>query len=166
MGAGQPRDPLDRHCKEYKECQRCARDRFGDECVPEIVKYEWKNSTSTTSSVDHLQCGDAPSTCERALCECDKESLKQFLSFLGNLKFWISWKLKKAFSSTLSARMSDYNNEYSIWSRRWDREIECVKTGTGQGERKCCGLETGPYFIYHERRHQCCDGTVSAPGTC
>ena len=141
MGSGQPRDQLDRHCKEYKECQRCARDRFGDECVPEIVKYEWKNSTSTLA--DHLQCGDAPATCERALCECDK-----------------------AFSSSLSDKMNDFNNEYSIWSRRWDREIECVKTGTGQGERKCCGLETGPYFIYHERRHQCCDGTISAPGTC
>jgi len=74
MGAGQPRDQLDRHCKEYKECQRCARDRFGDECVPEIVKYKWTNSTST----DHLQCGDAPATCERALCECDKESFSNF----------------------------------------------------------------------------------------
>ncbi|CAG5110991.1 Oidioi.mRNA.OKI2018_I69.chr2.g5332.t2.cds [Oikopleura dioica] len=120
MGSGQPRDQLDRHCKEYKECQRCARDRFGDECVPEIIK----------------------------------------------LMVSENQKPEKAFSSSLSEKMKVYNNEFSIWSRRWDRELECVKTGTGQGERKCCGLETGPYFIYHERRHQCCDGTVSAPGTC
>ena len=38
-GHGKPIDILDHFCKEYKDCQRCARKTFGDECI-EDVKYD------------------------------------------------------------------------------------------------------------------------------
>merc|ERR1712176_12370 len=56
-GAGQPLDALDATCRDYKECQRCVRARFGDRCVGELTSYGWNAITEI--------CTDAGGTCER-----------------------------------------------------------------------------------------------------
>ena len=40
-GKGKPVDMLDSLCKQYKECVHCAKSEFGEECIPEMVKYKW-----------------------------------------------------------------------------------------------------------------------------
>ena len=40
-GYGRPVDPLDRICKEYRNCVRCTKDIHGDSCIPEFTKYRW-----------------------------------------------------------------------------------------------------------------------------
>merc|ERR1712176_730368 len=64
-GHGPPIDPLDVVCKTYKDCLKCARMEFGDQCIGEFVKYRYgvKNN--------EVECRDRVNTCERALCECD-----------------------------------------------------------------------------------------------
>merc|ERR1712235_53412 len=66
-GVGKPVDRLDSLCKDYKECVHCAKMEFGNECIPEGVKYRWEvnNKGKVVSK------GNAPGTCERALFECD-----------------------------------------------------------------------------------------------
>ena len=45
-GLGKPVDNLDRTCKQYKDCLRCARQRHGDECIGEFVEYNYSTSGS------------------------------------------------------------------------------------------------------------------------
>ena len=38
---GKAIDPLDHGCKVYRDCQRCARFQFGQECIGEFHKYRY-----------------------------------------------------------------------------------------------------------------------------
>ena len=39
---GSPVDALDRGCKNYKDCQRCTREHFGEMCAGEFVEYRFR----------------------------------------------------------------------------------------------------------------------------
>ena len=67
MGKGAPLDELDAVCKAYKECQKCARQRFGEMCIGEFVRY------GLNMDNNNPVCTDAGDSCGRALCECDKK---------------------------------------------------------------------------------------------
>ena len=67
MGHGAPLDALDSVCKAYKECQKCAREQFGEMCIGEFVRY------GLNMRQGGPVCSDDASTCGRALCECDKK---------------------------------------------------------------------------------------------
>ena len=66
MGKGAPLDELDAVCKAYKECQKCARQRFGEMCIGEFVRYGMDMVNG------YPVCNDNGDTCGRALCECDR----------------------------------------------------------------------------------------------
>ena len=59
-------DKLDRTCREYRNCQKCTRMQFGDDCRGEFVRY-----SETVDALGNYKCGDEPGTCARAICECD-----------------------------------------------------------------------------------------------
>ena len=40
-GFGPPVDRLDSVCKQYKDCNKCAREKFGESCIGEIVQYRY-----------------------------------------------------------------------------------------------------------------------------
>ena len=67
MGKGSPTDALDNGCKAYKDCQKCVREKHGDACIGEFVRYTWKWSTKENGFVSR----DAEGSCERELYECD-----------------------------------------------------------------------------------------------
>merc|ERR1711935_485210 len=58
-GKGRPVDKLDRHCAQYKQCQRCTREFNGEDCIGEFKKYNFKKSKK------NFMCTDNPGTCER-----------------------------------------------------------------------------------------------------
>ena len=68
-GRGRPVDKLDKHCHQYKQCQLCARRIHGPKCIGERVKY----SMDLVKQDKLYQCRDTPGSCERLLCECDKQ---------------------------------------------------------------------------------------------
>lgn len=43
-GFGPPVDDLDRVCKVYKDCLKCARRQFGDECINEFTRYNFRKN--------------------------------------------------------------------------------------------------------------------------
>ena len=45
MGKGRPVDALDNKCKNYKDCQKCVREEYGEACIGEFVRYTWKWSS-------------------------------------------------------------------------------------------------------------------------
>jgi len=67
-GYGQAIDDLDAVCKDHKSCLNCVEEEFGDQCIGELVNYNFDIEAG-----DGITCLNAPGTCERALCECDKK---------------------------------------------------------------------------------------------
>ena len=45
-GYGPPVDRLDSVCKQYKDCNKCARERFGESCIGELVQYRYGQNVS------------------------------------------------------------------------------------------------------------------------
>ena len=68
-GHGQPIDELDSVCKSFKQCLRCVTEYYGSECIGEMIWYNFE-------ILNEPICTDSAGTCERALCECDKEFAK------------------------------------------------------------------------------------------
>ena len=69
-GHGKSVDALDSVCKAYKNCLKCARMTYGNQCIAEFVKYNY-------GLQDEVVCKDNSNSCERALCECDSMFAKQ-----------------------------------------------------------------------------------------
>lgn len=67
---GRPVDRFDQLCKNYKDCQKCAKRLYGENCVGEITKYSWEYLIGPR--ISEVSCSDPENTCERATCECDR----------------------------------------------------------------------------------------------
>ena len=106
LGVGAPVDALDRVCKKWKMCQKCTRDRQGDHCIGEAVRYDytWKKKAGVFDLT-----GNAPGSCERDLAECDHAFVLDML--------------------THSHVHSDSFNGFLNWDHKDPQN--CVVTGTG-----------------------------------
>merc|ERR1739838_871928 len=56
---GRPIDALDNKCKAYKDCQKCVREKHGDECIGEFVRYTWKYSSKQSDFVSSNAAGSS-----------------------------------------------------------------------------------------------------------
>jgi hypothetical protein len=138
-GFGRPVDPLDQICKQYKDCQKCVKREYGDNCIGEFVKYDWRMRRGQP------QCINAPGTCERNLCECDLD-----------------------FARKMPSQYDVFDNKYHLfWSEEgWEPKDNCEK-GKGLNEPECCGPPEGPLVIFNSLQKQCCpDFSIRPTGTC
>jgi len=155
-GFGPPVDALDTVCKQYKDCQKCARAKFGETCIGEFRKYRYGLLDGNRGK--GVQCKNNPSksdddACERALCECDAQFAEAHQKVTGVFQnkyhsFWSSMEPEGA------------------WDPKTDSSI-CVPNGVGPIDLKCCGNPDGPQTIYNDFKLDCCvDGTVKPNGKC
>jgi len=137
MGKGAPTDGLDNKCKAYKDCQKCVREKHGDECIGEFVRYTWKFSSKLQTFVAKNEEG----SCERELFECD-------------LKF-----VKDTFD-----QRDEYNADYHAFysTTGFDHELDsfCPSTPGVPVDHMCCGGNDGPYYWIGLNKNQCCNGNV------
>lgn len=151
-GHGQPVDALDQVCKEYKDCLKCARMEYGDWCIGEFYKYDYRRNKRT----DEIQCRDDPnafdqevsqrneSGCKRKLCECDAAFARAHVD------------VKHHFNR-------DYHLFWSTKANGWEPQEECIRTPGGPHDPQCCGTPTTPSVLYNAKKKQCCpDGTVKS----
>jgi len=138
-GHGRPVDALDMICKQYKDCQKCVRREYGDQCIGEFVKYDWRVRRGQP------ECTNEPGTCERNLCECDLD-----------------------FARKMPSQYEVFDVKYHLfWSPEdWTPEDNCQK-GTGLNEPECCGPPEGPLVIFNSLNKQCCpDYSIKPYGMC
>ncbi|CBY41895.1 unnamed protein product [Oikopleura dioica] len=136
-GGGPPMDPLDRTCREYRNCQKCTRMKFGDECRGEFVRYSERQDEQ-----GNFKCGDEAGTCARAICECDLR-----------------------FAKNHAEKKESYNEEiHSFYSpSNFDDRVYCpANRGKSNrvADRQCCGGNTKPFLLYDANVKSCCDGVV------
>jgi len=127
-GKGKPVDPLDAVCKKYKDCQKCAREEFGQDCIGEFVQYNYGQESGEKI------CKGAPGTCGRKICECDLQFAKAHVS-----------------------QTSAFDSEnHLFWSNsNWDPETDCTHP-IGSAVPKCCGKPNGPSFLFNSLGSKCC----------
>lgn len=132
-GHGHPVDALDYTCKQYKDCQRCARERFGDDCIGEFKRYRYGEKNGDKF------CKDTPDTCKRALCECDLQFAKEHV------------RTKDVFD----------DKYHMFWSvSGWEPKEQCFPQGTPPYIPKCCGVPGNPFVLYNAANKYCCNGEV------
>lgn len=143
-GLGPPVDDLDASCKKYKECLKCAKMEFGDQCISEFVKYKF------LVKGEGVQCRNRYDTCERSLCECDK-------------------LLAKSHSRTAEV----WDEKYHLFSRNWSPEESCPQTRSAkilpvQNHECCNGPRNGQAFgLYNINNQECCNnGEIANIGEC
>lgn len=133
-GRGAPVDDLDKVCQKFKQCTKCAKEEFGEECISEMIRYQFAKSTA--------DCKDKKGSCERALCECDR---------------MFAFDLAGVDKSTVQA------NKFGFFSD-FDRNQDCVHTpSSGGSDRQCCWSGEGPFKNYNSNAKQCCDNGRTVP---
>jgi len=134
MGKGKPLDALDTACKAYKDCQRCAREEYGKQCIGEFVKYKYGYSNN------EVICKDKGNTCKRALCECDAMFAR---AHVGVKDVWTT----------------DYHGFWANNNEGFDADnTDNCSAGPGSDDMQCCtnGDITSPYLWYNAYKYQCC----------
>ena len=134
-------------------------------CIGEFVKYKFSINKS-----GNARCKSDAGSCERALCECDRQFAIDHASATGV-----------------------YTDDFhAFWAPNgWDPEGQCMKGGNGQNDPQCCGGNNAPYVsdylkktkknshkpnkisktiiqtLYNANKKSCCaDGSVQPSGMC
>merc|ERR1712157_165229 len=136
MGKGAPVDALDVRCKAYKDCQKCVRDKHGDQCIGEIVKYGWKYEQKTKS----FKVQQAADTCEADLFQCDLKLAQD------------TFEVKEVYNI-------DYHAFWSTLDGGFDNrdEANCPSNGGTPVAHECCGGNNNPYWWMNKNTHTCVD---------
>lgn len=138
MGRGTPKDALDNKCKAFKDCHKCVREKHGDSCIGEFVKYTWKWSNKVGGLVGQNDKG----TCERELFECDKGLVED------------TFGVKDVFSNQYHAFWSAAPGQPGFDNRD---PANCPSGGNGPVDHECCGGHDRKYFWINTNKQQCCD---------
>jgi len=64
-GKGAPVDELDRVCLTFKQCTKCAKQRFGEECISEFNRYAYSETAIRNKAV--IKCTDEVGSCHRGM---------------------------------------------------------------------------------------------------
>lgn len=143
-GHGAPVDALDRVCKAYKDCLKCARMEYGNTCIGEFVKYRMNYAGGEP------QCRNSANSCERSLCECDK----QFAAAHNAVKDVFDRQYHMFWSTNDGGEMWDPQNDPNA----------CPTGGVGPYDPQCCQAADGlgPFALYNAMTKECCaDGRVA-----
>ena len=151
-------------CKQYKDCVRCASERYGEQCIGERVAYKVKFRKRSEPT-----CRDAPDTCERALCECDSQLSRDHLAVKDIFNpsyhlFWskTGWTPEEQCSGSYSRPGSSVNGVGNAF-------VHVVTSNTPRPQKSrqvCCGGSISPFKIFNPAKQQCCsDGSVVPSST-
>merc|ERR1712223_252391 len=137
MGKGSPVDALDNRCKAYKDCQKCVREKHGDDCIGEMVSYQWR----WNSKLGQLQGRDAHGSCSRELMECDKKFVED------------TFDNKDVFSYEYHAFYAEQNG-FPAWDNEDD--ASCRTGGNAPVDHECCGGGKTYYTWMNTNTQECC----------
>jgi len=139
-GHGPPIDALDTVCKEYKDCQKCARQAHGDWCIGEFYRYRYGKYNGQVTCRDDPSSGEEQA-CKRKLCECDAQFARNHVA--------------QAHVFT-----TDYHLFWSTLPGGWEPRDMCPRGGGGPYTPQCCGTPTTPAVLFNAATKKCCDGEV------
>jgi len=166
-GHGKAQDEIDSACSRNNGCRKCAQMDFNCSWNSAYFVNGWQQG-----SENGIVCVDQPGSCQRALCECDLQLVKDLVSESN------TWSKKnhqfygfdlddgcKADSAGMAGR--SLNGKSSSGNDQSKNESCCgiypnrFPYATGQG-RECCNDKT-----YNTHHMECCRGNELVPiGSC
>merc|ERR1711937_232525 len=141
MGKGKPVDALDNKCKAYKDCQKCVREKHGDQCIGEFVRYTWRYATKRSQ----FESADEAGSCERELFECDLQLVKD------------TFAQKDVFNK-------DYHGFWSTIGFDHEDDSSCPSGGSSPVEHQCCGGVDAPWYWIGLNNNKCCNQSENSSG--
>lgn len=152
---GPPVDRIDKACKTYTDCLRCAKTEHGDSC--ENSHYYWKRTGE-----EPVTCIDNAGSCERSLCECNKlfaqEHLKSHEDFF--LDFHHVWSKQYAqFPFEIEENCGKHARDPFAFDNDSTRSSGNSDQATPP---QCCGKDDGPFRLYHPDVKTCCPSGILA----
>ena len=145
-GIGKPKDSLDNVCKVYENCNKCVREKHGEDCVGELRKYTWKWS----SKLNTLESSNAPGSCTRELFECDKQLVQNTLA------------QKDVFNDQFHLFWSSQDGSEAFDNRDPDSCPSGGPSGNTPVKHMCCGGHTQPWYWIGVNKSKCCAATADA----
>lgn len=152
IGGGAPVDEIDAACKQLAICRACLNDYEIENNLPRIsdaanvrYKYQMIGDDSKIISCDN-QARDSQQ--DQAVCECDKQFADAVAEAYNSwdARFWYARKnTEDHFSQDEMCQVSPSANSRNL---------------------QCCGNWPMPATYYNPMTAVCCDGTVTATGTC
>merc|ERR1712109_362894 len=142
MGKGKPVDALDNKCKAYKDCQKCVREKHGDSCIGEFVRYTWKYASKQQAFVSSNDAG----SCERELSECDLQLVKD------------TFAQKDVFNK-------DYHGFWSTTGFDHEDDSSSPSGGNSPVDHQCCGGVDAPWYWIGLNNNKCCNQSDNSSGT-
>ena len=143
---GKPIDPLDRACKDFKNCYKCLEDEYTDSengCRGGKIGYSIDLNENINTGRKSLECTNTVNSCEYNICQCDK-----------------------ALAQKLAMHEDSWDQNLHAVHGGFVREDYCYRSGGGTFE-DCCGDKTTFPFNQPRQSDQCCDGYMSRDaGTC
>merc|ERR1739838_222559 len=138
---GEPVDRLDSACRNYKRCQACAREKYGENCIGEFVNYEYiPVDPGNGEPIRHIHISRSSDNCEHKIYDCDHRFAFEMLEYHEvNLNY-----------TTVDSLSG------------WDRAESChAKRHHGakpKYKHECCHV--GTYFTwYNANTRKCCGGS-------
>lgn len=172
-GYGAVVDSVDFACMTHSKCWGCAKAENGKECEGSSTSYKWKFvKDRTTKTVIDIKCLNKEGTCEKDICECDKQlvfNLRDVESVYDS-----KFKQTKANKDTMCQKASaggDASSEKSLQPAASGPLDSCCGDevfkfpfATMGGARACCGTRT-----YDTTVLECCsqeESDIRSIGSC
>ena len=146
-------------CKQYKDCVRCASERYGEQCIGERVAYRVKFRKRSDPV-----CRDNQDTCERALCEFDSQLARDHdaVKNVFNSSYHLFWS--KTGWTPEEQCSGSYSRPGSSVSGVCDAFVHVVTSNTPRPQKSsqfCCGGSSSPFRVFNSAKQKCClDGSV------
>ena len=140
---GLPLDDTDRTCNRWKQCHKCVRDEHGGSCDSKYKTNLQGDCGKYTFSKIRLFLSlflvDKVGSCQRQMCECDRN----FAISLGQVQ----------------------PNE-DFFAPKLDTDLYCRKAFPN-GNGSCCQSPSGLFTWYNSNQHDCCSsGNIAEIGSC
>lgn len=168
-GHGKAQDEIDSACSRNNGCRKCAQMDFNCSWNSAYIVNGWQQG-----SENGIVCVDQPGSCQRALCECDLQLVKDLVTESN------TWSKKnhayygfdiengcKSETSGMAGRSLNGKSNGNSGNDQSKNESCCgvypnrFPYATGQG-RECCNDKT-----YNTHHMECCRGNELVPiGSC
>ena len=79
---GEPVDRLDSACRNYKRCQACASEQYGENCIGEMIHYDYFSVGGHNGEpIQHIHVTSSTDSCEHKIFECDHRFALEMLEY-------------------------------------------------------------------------------------
>lgn len=123
---------------EIQQCTKCAKDRFGEECISEFNRYSY--SEFKNGYFNDVQCNDDRGSCHRGILRGLRQTCLSWLSALCECDRMFAQTLSLVDKTTIDTDTFGFASDF-------DADAMC-RWGGGSTPLDCCWGGDTPFALY------------------